>query len=443
MKELKLLCHRSGTIAVEVSAGFVCVEVKKLLEALLDRCIVDDCDYFETLRIILGDNFNLELWQKPISTGNTTAVVLAKKLTSMFGDTTVAVKQNYKVVLCLGEMESLGVQIDVNGYKTAIASIEDEFNQTVSMVEEICDQQGITYIAEMISEKFTSPIPELESAVKKAWKCKSKLHNLKLCEGSISEGYLKSTWNFWGSRTGRITSCKCNIQGLPKKIRETCIVPRDRDHVLIRADYVSQELFLTGIMLQQKDILSKLQSGVDLHREIAAMLFMVQVPDVTAEMRKFAKSVVFAILYGAAVSCVKDIVRKTDYVTVPIAAEEIYCRVKGYFKGIDDVLNVYKHQGYVSLVNGKQVSLVIAGQQYQWLNFVIQSSAAIILKSVMATLFDVMPEGCRILYVVHDEVAVEVPQEKVEEVKKMLETTMAEALFQYGVEIKLPVEITI
>lgn len=442
MKELYLFCQRSGVIEVESRTGATQVSVKKLLEALFDRCMESDRDYFETIRSILVDGVNLELWQKSIGRDNPTAVALAERLTEMFENATATVKRNISVVLILSEMETRGVHIDVLAYERELKSMEEDFTGAIGSVRTSCEKYGVEYKEAMIAETFTSSITELDIAVKKAYKCKMRLHNLKLCEREISEGYLKSNWNFFGSRTGRITSSKCNIQGLPKKIRESCIIPRDRNHVLIRADYVSQELFLTGIMLQQQEMLCKLQSGADLHREIASQLFSVSLPYVSAEMRKFAKSVAFAVLYGASIHCVQDIMRRTDYIDIPVTADVVYYKVKSYFNGIDKMLNRYEKDGFVVLINGKRVSIGEAGKRYQWLNFVIQSSAAVILKSVMATLEDMMPEGCRILYIVHDEIVVEAPFNIKEQIKEMLGAVMSEVLFQYDMTIKLPVEIT-
>lgn len=442
MKELYLFCQRSGAVEVEKRAEAIQVSVMKLLEALFDRCMESDRDCFETIRSILVDGVNLELWQKPIGMDNSTAVALAERLTEMFRNANAIVKRNFNVVMILSEMETQGVCIDVLAYERELKSMEDEFTDAIGIVRTSCEKHGVNYKEEMIAETFTSSITELNNAVKKAYKCKMRLHILKLCEREISEGYLKSNWNFFGSRTGRITSSKCNIQGLPKRIRESCIVPRDSNHVLIRADYVSQELFLAGIMLQQQEMVSKLQSGADLHREIASNLFSVSMPDVSAEMRKFAKSVAFAILYGASIHCVQDIMRRTEYIDITLTADDVYYKVKSYFKGIDEMLNQYARDGYVVFINGKRVSIGEAGKRYQWLNFVIQSSAAVILKSVMATLEEMMPEECRILYVVHDEIVVEAPFDVKEQIKEMLGAVMSEVLFQYGMKIKLPVDIT-
>ena len=103
--------------------------------------------------------------------------------------------------------------------------------------------------------------------------------------------------------TGRLSSKDPNLQNIPirteqgREIRKA-FVPRDKDHVLVAADYSQVELRIAAAMSQEQGLIEAFRKGEDIHAATAAKVFGVALDDVTREQRSQAKAVNFGILYG-------------------------------------------------------------------------------------------------------------------------------------------------
>ncbi|RME96073.1 MAG: DNA polymerase I, partial [Bacteroidetes bacterium] len=117
-------------------------------------------------------------------------------------------------------------------------------------------------------------------------------------------GRVHSSFNQTVAATGRLSSQNPNLQNIPirtpegRKIREA-FVPRDADHVLLAADYSQIELRLIAEISGDEAMLEAFQQGLDIHRATAARVFDTPYEEVSREQRNAAKTVNFAIIYGA------------------------------------------------------------------------------------------------------------------------------------------------
>ncbi len=100
-----------------------------------------------------------------------------------------------------------------------------------------------------------------------------------------------------------LSSINPNLQNIPirtemgREIRKA-FVPRDKNYVLLSADYSQIELRLLAAICKDKALMKAFKAGEDIHRSTAALVFMVDPKDVTPDMRRKAKEVNFGILYG-------------------------------------------------------------------------------------------------------------------------------------------------
>ena len=117
-------------------------------------------------------------------------------------------------------------------------------------------------------------------------------------------GRIHSSFNQALTATGRLSSNNPNLQNIPirtpqgARVREA-FIPRDEDHVLLAADYSQIELRLIAEMSGEEAMLEAFKSGKDVHSATAARVFDVPYEEVTREQRYRAKTVNFALIYGA------------------------------------------------------------------------------------------------------------------------------------------------
>src|SRR6516165_8195985 len=98
--------------------------------------------------------------------------------------------------------------------------------------------------------------------------------------------------------TGRLASNDPNLQNIPvrtergREIRKA-FIPRDKDHVLLSADYSQIELRIVAAISGDPNMCDAFLHGKDIHTATASKVFNVPESQVTKEMRYKAKSVNF------------------------------------------------------------------------------------------------------------------------------------------------------
>jgi DNA polymerase-1 len=102
--------------------------------------------------------------------------------------------------------------------------------------------------------------------------------------------------------TGRLSSSDPNLQNIPirrelgRDIRRG-FIPR-RGWKLVSADYSQIELRLLAHLSGDPAFVHAFNSGGDIHRQTAALIFDVPLDDVSKDMRGRAKTINFATIYG-------------------------------------------------------------------------------------------------------------------------------------------------
>jgi DNA polymerase I len=244
--------------------------------------------------------------------------------------------------------------------------------------------------------------------------------------------------------TGRLSSNNPNLQNIPvrtdrgREIRKA-FIPRDKDHVLISADYSQIELRIVAAISGDVNMCEAFTTGKDIHTATAAKVFNVEEKDVTKEMRYKAKSVNFGIIYGqGAFGLAENLgISRTE-------AKEIIDNYKKQFPNIqkymDDTINFAKENGYVETLMGRKrwlkdinsANFTVRGfAERNAINSPIQGSAADMIKMAMIKIhheFSKQNFKSKMLLQVHDELVFDAHRSEIEIIKPVILNCMQTAL---------------
>ena len=244
--------------------------------------------------------------------------------------------------------------------------------------------------------------------------------------------------------TGRLSSNNPNLQNIPvrtergREIRKA-FIPRDKDHLLVSADYSQIELRIVAAISGDDNMCDAFRTGKDIHTATAAKVFNVEEKEVTKEMRYKAKSVNFGIIYG------QGAFGLAENLGIPRAeAKEIIDNYKKQFPNIqkymDDTINFAKENGYVQTLMGRKrwlrdinsANFTVRGfAERNAINSPIQGSAADMIKLAMIRIHEEFNKHrlrSRMLLQVHDELVFDAHREEVEIIKPIILHCMQTAL---------------
>ena len=117
------------------------------------------------------------------------------------------------------------------------------------------------------------------------------------------DGRIRTHFKLAGTVTGRLSSADPNLQNIPKKIGPLIrdfFIP-DPGLLIADIDYSQLELRVAAHLSGDPLLTEKLNSGEDLHRHVASMLYKVPFDEVTDLQRTRAKAGTFGVLYGMGV----------------------------------------------------------------------------------------------------------------------------------------------
>ncbi|KXT74732.1 DNA polymerase I [Streptococcus sp. DD10] len=259
-------------------------------------------------------------------------------------------------------------------------------------------------------------------------------------DGKIHTRYVQDL-----TQTGRLSSVDPNLQNIPVRLEQgrlirKAFVPEWKDSVLLSSDYSQIELRVLAHISADEHLIEAFKHGADIHTSTAMRVFGIEKPeDVTANDRRNAKAVNFGVVYGISdfgLSNNLGISRKEakDYITTYF---ERFPGIKNY---MDTVVREAKDKGYVETLFKRRRELpdinsrnfnVRGFAERTAINSPIQGSAADILKIAMIRLDEALTAGhykAKMLLQVHDEIVLEVPNDELDAVKKLVKDTMEAAI---------------
>jgi DNA polymerase-1 len=240
--------------------------------------------------------------------------------------------------------------------------------------------------------------------------------------------------------TGRLSSNDPNLQNIPirtpegRRIREAFIAPPG--HVIASADYSQIELRIMAHISGDAGLTHAFAQGQDVHRATASEVFNVALDAVSAEQRRYAKTINFGLIYGMGafgLSQALGIEQKAakDYI------DRYFLRFSGVKRYMDQTKASAAESGYVETFFGRRIYLPEikggsgprrAGAERQAINAPMQGTAADLIKLAMIAVqaaLDRERKRTAIVMQVHDELVFEVPDDEVDWVRAQVPKLMA------------------
>jgi len=249
-------------------------------------------------------------------------------------------------------------------------------------------------------------------------------------------GRVHTTYGQAVAVTGRLASNNPNLQNIPirsdrgKEIRKA-FIPRDKDHILLSADYSQIELRIVAAISGDPNMCDAFRQNKDIHTATAAKVYNVEEKEVTKEMRYKAKSVNFGIIYGQGAFGLADNlgISRTE-------AKAIIDNYKKEFHGItkymDDTINFARENGYVQTLMGRKrwlrdinsANFTVRGfAERNAINSPIQGTAADMIKLAMIRLYEELEKRkfrSKMILQVHDELVFDALKEEAEAIKPVI-----------------------
>ena len=255
-------------------------------------------------------------------------------------------------------------------------------------------------------------------------------------------GKIHTSFNQTVTATGRLSSSNPNLQNIPIRDNEGREIRRafvpDPGCLFFSADYSQIELRIMAHLSGDPHMIGAFREGSDIHAATAAKIYKVPIGEVTADMRRKAKTANFGIIYGISVFGLAE--------RLNIPRSEAKELIDGYFESYPQIkeymnksIEVAREKGYVETICGRKRMLpdihshnsVVRGYaERNAINAPIQGSAADIIKIAMiriARRFEEEGLKSRMILQVHDELNFNVPTDELERVQEIVRHEMESA----------------
>ena len=269
-----------------------------------------------------------------------------------------------------------------------------------------------------------------------------------------SDGRIHSTFSQVAAATGRLASSDPNLQNIPARSADGmrirgAFVPGVGFESLMSADYSQIEMRLMAHLSGDEALIEAFNSGEDLHRTMASMVFGTPVAEVTGEERSRIKATSYGLAYGLSSYGLAAQLG----IPVPEAAAlrdryfERFGKVRDYLEGL---VAQARADGYTQTMFGRRrylPDLRSSNRQRREmaeraaLNAPIQGSAADIVKIAMMDVATALSEAdltSRLLVQIHDELLLEIAPGEKEAVEALVREKMASP-----VTLSVPLDVAV
>ena len=387
------------------------------------------------------------------------------------------------LVEVLADMEITGIKVDVN----YLNEVKEELSSKMESLEkEIYDLAGKEFnilspkqLADILFIDLEIPYPKrikdnkystskdildkikfVNPIVDKVleYRMLSKLYS-NYAVGLINEvredGRIHTIYTQTLTRTGRLSSISPNLQNIPVRDEYSRMIRKaflpDEDFKLLSSDYSQVELRVFASLSDATNMIEAFIEDKDIHTKTASDIYHVPENEVTKAMRRTAKAVNFGIIYGISSFGLSE--------DLGIDVKEAKSFIDNYletFPGIREYMEQERKEAYdngyvTTLMNRRRVIEELSSKNYMIrqsgermaLNTPIQGTAADILKKAMVELYRELNKEklqSKILLQVHDELIINVKNNELDKVKKIVKDIM-ENTFELKVPLKVEIEI--
>ncbi|MCP9465416.1 MAG: DNA polymerase I [Nitrospira sp.] len=267
---------------------------------------------------------------------------------------------------------------------------------------------------------------------------------------------LHTSLNQTVAATGRLSSTEPNLQNIPVKgeyglrIREAFIAPKG--HHLLCADYSQIEPRILAHLAQDPRLLAVFAKGEDIHMATAMEIFNRPAHEITREMRRAAKTVVFGIVYGISPFGLSQ--------NIGVSQAEAKQYIDTFFEKfpavralMDRNIAEAREKGYTTTILGRRRPIpelqshdpIQRGLgERMAVNSPIQGSAADLIKVAMINVHRALHRDLphvKMILQVHDELIFEVPDHHLDEAKQLVKREMEAVGQQLGLSVPLKVDL--
>ena len=255
--------------------------------------------------------------------------------------------------------------------------------------------------------------------------------------------------------TGRLASTAPNLQNIPtrteegKKIR-SAFKPKV-GHKFLACDYSQIELRILAHLSGDPKLLEAFNKDLDIHRYTASLVFEIPEEEVTKEQRYQSKAVNFGIIYGQGpYGLSKEL--GIDVSTAKKFISNYYMRYPSIQNYMQQAQEMTRSRGYAETAFGRRRfipeihhsnrNLRNHGERIA-VNSPMQGTAADIIKIAMIKLSAEMKKRAlksKMLLQIHDELLFEVPDDEMDEMKKLVPDLMSKAA---NLKVKLKVDVAV
>jgi len=357
--------------------------------------------------------------------------------------------------LAIGIYEQSGEEFNINSPKKLSEILFDKLGMKTETIRRTTKTKAQSTAFEVLEElALTHDLPRLILEWRGLMKLKGTYIDALPQLVNPQTGRVHTCFNQAIAATGRLSSSDPNLQNIPirtevgREIRGAFVA--EPGHVLISADYSQIELRVLAHLSDEQTLIDAFSRNEDIHDRTAAKVFG-SVSGLSApELRRRAKIINYALLYGKqAFTLAKDI---------GVSRQEAQDFIDAYFAGfpsvrgfIEQLLLTARETGVVKTMFGRRRLVpeltsrngqIRGAAERVAVNLPIQGTAADILKKAMidvhAALAQVAGGRARMILTVHDELLFEAPREAADETAALVREHMERA-----VPLKVPLTVDV
>lgn len=376
----------------------------------------------------------------------------------------------------LADIEQLGVMVDLAYLNELDAALAEELKQIVSELHRVAgvefNPNSPKQLLDVMYKRLGLPVPARLSTDKKAlgilvqvcdhpfpplllkYRERHKFHSTYvkgLLRAVHPDGRVRTTFNLHTTVTGRLSSSNpTNLQNQPKTPEARNAFVATPGYTLVEADLKNAEVRGWAWYSRDEDLRRAIvESGVDVHRATACLMWGLKPEEVTEEQRTYGKRLTFGTLYGMdAKTLASDL-----GISVPEAVELQNRFFAAYPRGREWIVEQQQQ------VREKGVFVTPFGRKLRFthnpndpseidrtaINYPIQSLCSDIALSALIRLRRKIKNGelgdTRLLLTVHDSILLETQENPVEEVarevKKEVEQDVLDGWMPFEADVKV------
>ncbi|MGI8550512.1 MAG: DNA polymerase I [Dehalococcoidia bacterium] len=267
-------------------------------------------------------------------------------------------------------------------------------------------------------------------------------------------GRVHTSFNQCAAATGRLSSSDPNLQNIPVRTEMGRDVRRafvarldDLPAKLLSVDYSQIELRILAHITQEPRLVEAFRADEDIHKATGADLFGVPIDEVTPDMRRLAKTINFATIYGLSA---QGLSQRTEFSNREAAdfIKKYFERYPGIQRYLKETIEQTRQFGYAeTLLKRRRYIREISSSNFNLrsqaermaTNHPIQGTNADIIKIAMNRIQAELEQRqlrSRMILQVHDELIFECPDAELDQIARL-----ACEIMPRSIELSVPIKV--